>query len=141
MVRPNGYRIESEYIINKEEVYPAQSQATFHITMADLLPKGADPDKATDSGDPIVIALATFRAGAVRACNRASQKAQSAVEPKSSPYSSDQEGVSTPSDSSSPEPVSEAEEPDDPKDSDYVTDSSDSEDPHWSKDEGDVWDT
>ncbi|KAL9097647.1 MAG: hypothetical protein Q9163_006325 [Psora crenata] len=125
--KPNGYLVKSAYIVNREEVYPAVSEASFEITLADLLPKGTEPDPAS-SEDRIVIALKSFYANARDACIAARER-QAAAGADSSPSSSDM-GSGSSSDSTFSEGSSlAAEQPDDLDDGDYEPVSSSDDEP------------
>ncbi|KAL8993568.1 MAG: hypothetical protein Q9169_006250 [Polycauliona sp. 2 TL-2023] len=56
---PQNYRMARDYLINEEEIYPSESDASFTMYRADMLPKGT-VENTTPAAAPVTIGLFEF---------------------------------------------------------------------------------
>lgn len=118
---PKNYLVEPHRILDRVEVFPTAAQASFDITIADMLPKGSVLDPSA-LDQRTTIKIRDFWRAACQAVNAAVEKERAR---SSSPYDTDQEAVSTPINSSPSEPQTAS--GDEPMYSEYLDDPFESE--------------
>lgn len=88
----SGYRVVTQYVIQKEEIYPTKSSRSFNVDLAEVL---QEEDLAAN--DSITIGLETFHQVARQAdAHIHEQRERTAEKGGSSPVSDRQEHVTTP---------------------------------------------
>lgn len=128
-----NFRVEAEYIVKREEIFPNVTKKYFSIYFTEVIPNHW-ADDPTASVKRAIVRLSAFAHSAKQAAQTADIKAREQAAPgNSSPFNPEQEALSSPVSSIQWEPEDEtvADSLPEEDDSTYEEDSSESEEPSY----------
>ncbi|KAL8913397.1 MAG: hypothetical protein Q9171_001776 [Xanthocarpia ochracea] len=127
---PNGFRVEKEYVLQNEEIYPGTSQTNFAIHYAEVLPRESAQTSQSDQPSATIDLKKFYKIAKQAVTNLTAQKGD---DDSSSGYDTDQESTpSTPTDSKKSLPKDEEQSIETKEESscEYEPDDSDNDEPY-----------